>query len=270
MPPGMTLRWLPTMESVYGNKNNLWNILFVLILVIVLIIRLHTPFDRLTELDMDRDYLVAHHILAYHEKPLIGPNNSIIKSFPHSPVYYYFLATFLHFNDSLKFLRIINIFLQFFGVIVIFWLAKGLFGPRTAFTAGSLLLLSQRLTQLSQFPVHPVFVHPFLNLSLLFLFWFYQSKKYHMLLISLLVFMFSVAIHNVSFLLFPFFLGTVFMILKHHGAKKSDYIKPVGIMIALFFVFWGSNFIYFQRFDIVNSKPDLIVRSFSQFMRNFL
>lgn len=113
--------------------------------------------------DYYRDFLVANHIVRYGEIPLTGPDNKFGSTLS-SPFYFYFLAMFLLINDNIVFLGVINIFLQFFLLILVYFLARNLFGEDVAIIA--VLLVSFMEWSLIVGPQQPNYMQ-FLNVTVI-------------------------------------------------------------------------------------------------------
>ncbi|MBI3577088.1 hypothetical protein HY086_03570 [Candidatus Gottesmanbacteria bacterium] len=69
--------WLQQLLSI--SRKNTWDTLFVLFIVVNLLVRLDHFENKfwLGTGDSSRDYLVARHIVKYHEYPSVGPWNSV-------------------------------------------------------------------------------------------------------------------------------------------------------------------------------------------------
>lgn len=127
-------------------------ILLVLILCVALLLRLYGFQDRhySYQSDYNRDYLVAHHIVAYHEFPLTGTDNQF-GSRGDSPVYFYLLALPLLIKDDIIFLGLLNILLQLGALVVVYILARSMFGKPVGLIALAFFGLSQSIADQSNF-----------------------------------------------------------------------------------------------------------------------
>lgn len=159
------------MKSIHGwlkqsfniCRNNIWDTLFVLFIVVNIFARLGNFENKyfLGVGDSSRDYLVARHIVKYQEYPLVGPWNSVYDSLRNSPVYYYALALLVAVRDDLLFLGVVNIVLQAVVVLLVYALAKEMFSPPTALAASTIYGLSALSFNQSSFLWQPFFSLPF-------------------------------------------------------------------------------------------------------------
>jgi hypothetical protein len=187
--------------------------------------------------DSNRDYLVAHHIVAYHEYPLTGPFAAITQS-RNSPSYYYFLATFSSIKDDPIFLRVVSSVLQVVTILIVYILAKKLFDLKTALLASVLISFNYYSLVQAAFIWQPWVMQPFINLSYLLLLLSYQKRKYSYLLVSIFFFIFSGSLHTSVFALFPIFLIILFIILKNQKATPRHFLGAITTLIISFLVFY--------------------------------
>lgn len=152
--------------------------LIVLILLeISFLIRLHQWSSVAFHDESSRDYLVANHIYKYHESPLAGPHDEGRYFLRNSPFYFYFLALPLYIHDSLFFLEILNILLQLATIVIIYMLAKRLFGSSAALLSSAIFALGNYFITQSNILWQPYLMQPFVNLSYLILVIGYQKRK---------------------------------------------------------------------------------------------
>lgn len=187
--------------------------------------------------DSNRDYLVAHHIVAYHEYPLTGPFAAITQS-RNSPSYYYFLAIFSSIKDDPIFLRAVSSALQVITILIVYILAKKLYGLKTALFAFVLISFNYYSLVQAAFIWQPWVMQPFVNLSYLLLLLSHQKQNYPYLLVSIFFFIFAGSLHTSVFALFPIFLIVLFIILKNQKATPRHFLGAITTLIVSFLVFY--------------------------------
>lgn len=219
-------------------------ILFLLLTSFLMRVTTHTyPFGSD---DSNRDYLVAHHIVAYHEYPLTGPFVAVTKS-RNSPSYYYFLAAFMFIKDDPIFLRIINVILQVITIFIIFKLAERLFGRKTAMLTAVIFSFNNYSLIQSAFVWQPWVMQPFINLSYLLLVLAYQKKRYYLTLLSAFIFIFSCSIHMSAIAFGPVFFILLLTILISQKLKTKHYVALFGTIIFSLLLFFGPIFMAFMK-----------------------
>jgi len=215
--------------SFYSHK-----FIIVLILFISLLLRINvfthsgSPSYYYIQPDYARDYLIANHIIKYHEFPLdihsspgtVGP-----------PTYFYLLSFFLFLKNNIVFLGFINIFLQIAVLISIYLLARAIFNKETGLISLILYGLNPQIVDQSYFVWQPWVMQPFLLLSYLFLFLAYKKRNYKLLISSIGLFVFSLAIHSSPFALLPAFIVLAFYVLRSQK-KQIKLVKYLGMIIA--------------------------------------
>lgn len=188
----------------------------VAILIFSFIYRINTLYFLIEGNDAYRDYLVAHHILKYHEYPSVGPMG-FFGHFNNSPVYYYLLSLFLLIKDEFQFLGYINILLFLLTIIIIYFIGKEIFNKHTGLVATMLYSLSfiQFTNKQTVYIWQPWVMMPFINLSLLLLVLYYKKRNYPLLIFSIVMLILSAAIHPSAFYAVPFFFIIVsFLLIK--------------------------------------------------------
>lgn len=208
---------------------------FILLLIAGFVFRL-VRFPQNYEIngfEVTRDYLVAHHIVRYHEFPAIGPVNSIYNALPNSPFYYYVLATPLLVYDHIYTLAVFNILLQFITIIVLYTLAFTLFGSTTALLTGLLLLWNEQVITQSFGLWQPTVVQPFFYLSYLFLAIGYQKKSFLWIVNACVCFMIAMNSALYGFPAFPFFIFALSIVLKKIHTPPAKWRLIVGIFLCL-------------------------------------
>lgn len=237
--------------TIFSFKLQIYDILFLALLLIGFFIRL-SFLDYPIFHESGRDYLLGKHIMEYKEFPLVGPTglNIILKN---SPVFWYFIALLLTLQDNILFLLLVGIIFQILTIVIIYLLARRMFGVGTALIASMLFGFSYQslLYQIKDF-WQPWVMQPFISLSYISLLFAYLKGKYYLLLLSLFLLMFSGALYNSAFALVPIFALFAFLILKKHKWGPFHYIGAVGTVIASFVAFYFPVLIYMkgQGFNI--------------------
>ena len=171
---------------------------FVFIILIAFMLRMNGFEYPYYPEDTSRDYLIAHHIIAYHEFPLNGHSGQL----PNSPFYWYLIAAFLLIKDNFLFLNYLNIGLQLVFLWGIYIVSRNLFGTTSARIAALLVAVSQTIIQQSFFIWTPHVMQVFLMMSFVCLSFAYRMRSYIFLLAGVALFIVSVLIHNSAFALF--------------------------------------------------------------------
>jgi len=207
--------------------------------------------------DTNRDYLVAHHMVAYNEYPYRGPDSAWGRF--NSPAYFYLIAAPLLVRNSFVVLGFFNVILQLLAVLFVFMLARTLFGIGTAFIAAILFGFNQAILFQSAFVWQPHVVQPFVILSYVLLAWGYTKQKFSYLVASIAFFSFSVTLHNSVLAVAPFFLFFLLLGIKNLGGSVKHYgiaaftgVVSFGLLYApLFFYLKGA---WTHQFDFLLSN----------------
>lgn len=186
-------------------KLSAYDFIIILILVYTLLLRVNYLHPPIGNGDSQRDYLVAHHIVAYREHTQLGPWNSLLERYS-SPVHYYLLASVLLIKDDIMFLQIVNIFLQVFTIGIIYLFTKRLFSQSTALIASVFYAFSYSAFRQTLDFWQPGIMLPFFFLSCYSLIQAYLKKSYNFLILSLVLFVFFGTIHNSVFSLLPIYI----------------------------------------------------------------
>lgn len=181
--------------------------------------------------DYNRDFLIAHHILEYHEFPLVGPNGRF-GQITQSPIYFYFLALPLLIKDDIIFLGLFNVFLQLAALLLVYLLGRMMFGKPVGLGALAIFATNQHIIDQSNTVWQPHIMQPFLLLSILLLFLSYTYKRYWVVLSSIALFMFASVMHQSVLALVPFYLLTVYLILRVNQTKSWQHYA--GIILYFF------------------------------------
>lgn len=204
--------------------------------------------------DGTRDYLVANHILKYHEFPSIGPYNLLFDSgIYNSPLYFYLLAVLLvPFNHILT-LSIVNILLQLMSIALIYLIAKNMFGERVGAVAAIFFSFNPQVLHQSDFIWQPNLMQPLALLALYFL-----IQKH---LVSFFLLAFAAAVHHSAFSWIPFFLLL---------PGRKYYVWGSLILFFMFVVVYLPSFSK-TGFSVINlGAGQMIVGSFAEYFANFI
>lgn len=223
-------------------KYSPWRIhlLFILLLVVGFSFRLvrFTQNYHLEESDVTRDYLIAHHIVAYGEFPTIGPVNSIYAQLPNSPFYYYFLAAPLLVYDNIYTIAALNVFLQFVIIVALYGLAYVLFGKNVALLTGILLLFNQQVISQTYVMWQPHAAQAFFYLSYFFLALGYTRKHYQAIVAAAVCFMTGVGMAFYGFPVLPIFIVLIALSLREIKSnplqKRIVYISMASMLGLLY------------------------------------
>jgi hypothetical protein len=196
--------------------------------------------------DYSRDYIIGSHILEYGEFPTAAPRTTPLGTILGSPFYFYLIAFFLLLHNDMFFLGWINFFLQFFTLLILFYLAKELFGKIAALVTLVLFGFSRLVIDQSQVPWQPHIMQFFLILSLLLFFLAYKKKNYVYFITSIVLFILSAVIHVSVFGIFLLYAVLTMVLLKKTFSKKY-YLPTVAIVFFVFFI------VYFPKFFNTNS-----------------
>lgn len=241
-------------------------IVVLAMLFIILLGKMKSTVNPFGPLEINREYLIARHIVTYHEFPLAGPWHSAFGAVRHSPVYFYFLALIVAIKDNIWSIRIANVILQIASLVFLFSLTRKIFGAGTALIAASLFGFSQLFIDFAQYPGHPNFQHSFLILSYLLLFISYQKKQFTTLLASIVTFVFASALHSAALLVFPSFLIIIFLICRGQKRRSHHYFTLLAVTAASFLLCYGTVVIDAYKNGV--SVPNAILRS-SRYITSF-
>lgn len=225
--------------------------LFLIILLVSFLLRI-TRFDFPASYtfawgDGTRDFLVASHVLKYHELTLVGPFNLLNDAGIHnSPIYFYILSLFLiPFNNILT-LSFVNILFQLGVIVLIYKITKKIFDYPTAIIAILLFSFNPEVIKQADFIWQPYLALPFALLGL----YFNASRPY----ISLSLILFATSLHNSIFPWVPLFF------LRRNPFKKRN----IKFYIGAFFVTLFSLIIFYLPlivFYLKNGLPNILVSS---------
>jgi len=137
--------------------------------------------------------------------------------------------------------------LQVLNIILVFLLAKHMFGKDTALIASVIFGFSDNILNQSDALWPPYSLQPSLTLSYLLLLFAYLKKSYFSLLFSTAIFLISWGIHYSAFGVLPAYSFLAFIILKRVGNSKIYY---TGVFITALLTLL---LVYLPRFYSVNT-----------------
>lgn len=242
--------------------NSVWHKIFknkeIIILIIVSLFGAFLRFYRLTDLmtyfgDEGRDMLIIMDIVKGINFPLIGPPTSIADLYL-GPIYYYFIAPFAWaFKMSPIGPAVFVVLLGIFSIPLIYFVAKKYFNNITGIFAAIFLAFSPLTVRFSRASWNPNPMPFFSLLSLLFLYYFYQTKKNKFLYLATVCFGVMLQLHYLAILLIPFLLFIVLRI------KKKANKKPLLISLIIFILLLSPLFIFDLKHDFVNIRGFIII-----------
>lgn len=248
----------PYLQKVFKNYSSY--LPFIFIFLVASIIRLESvQWGALGFVDQQRDYLVGHHIAKYHEIPSVGPWSSLTSNLGHSPLYFYFLAGLLTIHDSIYVLKLTNCLLQIFSIIPIYFIAKKLFGNKSALIASAIYGFSATIISLSYYPEHANFTLPFINLSLLLLVVGYLEKRYLLVIASTVLIILTTGINMATLLLLPLFLVTVALVFAQLKINIYKYFFFLVLIFSLLFLIYPK---LLQYLTLTNTNASLTSSNF--------
>lgn len=202
--------------------------------------------------DGTRDYLVANHILRYREFPSHGPYNALFENgIYNSPLYFYLLALMLIPINHVLTLSIVNILLQLLSIVLVYAVAKNLFGVGVGVVAAIFFSLHPQVLHHSDFMWQPNLMQPIAYLALYFL-----IQKH---LVSFFLLALAADVHHSAFSWIPLF----FL----QGRKY--YVWGSLILFFLLVIFYFP--IIYKGFAGINlGAGQMIVGSFAQYFANFI
>ncbi|MEK7561231.1 MAG: hypothetical protein AAB539_04755 [Patescibacteria group bacterium] len=219
--------------------------LFIIVLAVGALLRVDAfrlPYYQYNY-DYNRDYLVAHHMVQYGEHPLTGPMGQLGTILP-SPAYFYFLALPLLIKDDIIFLGIFNVLLQIAAVILIYLLAKELFGRKTAIVAMTIFAFSQKILEQSLFLWAPHVMQPFALLSYVLLLMSHYRKSVGLLFSGIGVFLFAMTLHYSVLAAAPIFFYGVHLALRRMNGGIWHYTAVGTFSLFAIFLLHFPSFFY--------------------------
>lgn len=253
-------------------KLKLMTVFVCLLLVVAFLLRLRY-FAYIFGGDIERDYLIAQHIIKFGEFPLSGPWNGILGALRNSPLYFYLIAFFVFIVRDIENLWLVNAFLQTLTILLVYLTSKKIFGEKVAIFSSSLLAFSLIAMIQSAVPLMPTFMFFFINLCYLFLVKGYLEKSYKYLLLSVFLLAFSIAVHISVLGIVPGFFAISILALSRDF--KNYIYKFFGLIFAFLvsLIFLWAPLIKYCIFHAECFNPrspsgPLIVTSFESFFQN--
>jgi hypothetical protein len=184
-------------------------------------------------IDLQRDRLVANHILHFREFPWIGPSNSALGSTVIA-IPYYTEALILFIYNSLLFLNFANLLLQILSIWLVYSIAKSLFSREVGVLSGLLFTFSSVAFHQSLFFYQP-FVAQAILLSSFYLFLLaYKRLEIKFLITALFLYAVSSAWHISILGILPIIIFISGLTLKKMGCKFKVYFY-----LTVFYSFFG-------------------------------
>src|SRR3989344_5578086 len=143
--------------------------LFVLILLLAFLMRVHTLDDM--QLATDEDFT-----LQFADEIRNGDYENVIKD-PSPPFYYFFIAFFKEIYDSVYFLRFITVLISLLSLTVFYFLSRKIFSSKGALLATILLAFNPAFFIFSRHLRNYALLTLFFILSCYFLYQFVFEKK---------------------------------------------------------------------------------------------
>lgn len=234
--------------------------IILLISLVVRIPRFDYPISDIFNWgDGTRDYLVANHILTYHEFPLTGPYNYFFDlGILNSPLYFYLLALILlPFNHILT-LSFVNIILQILTLTLIYHTGKRIFNQNVAAIGTIIYSLNPEIIKYSDFIWQPNLMLPTILLSIYFL--TKPKISFLNLIIAQVLFSLALTLHNTALSwLLPFFILT-FLILKDMKKSLKYFFANLAVFSISLIIFYSPViFFYLTNPDFKISLINLLI-----------
>lgn len=245
-------------------------ILLSLIVLISLLFRINHFYTVPYTEDGSKEALIANHIFKYQEFPLLGPSSTPI-SLPHPPIYYYILAL-LSMGQGYNFLSVINLFLHNLNIVIIYLIARLMFGKGSGLLAAIFFGFNQTNITHSSYLWAPYFIQPFINLSFLLLLLSYIRKSFPFLFTSIVFFLLSVAFYYSNIAILPLFFTLVFLVLRTQKRSGNYYILVVllfgmlTILVEPLIVYYGQEqrnifLLLASSKSLINFNPSIFLSS---------
>lgn len=266
-------------NNQYTLRNPL-NIFIHLVLIIVFIFRLlqleYPGINSSKWGDGYRDYLAGHYILKYHENPLVGPFNLLNASgIKNSPLYYYLIALFLSFKDSIWTLSMINLLFYIVSIYLVFLISKISFDKYTAILTLLFFIFSPKIALETEFIWQPFVMQPFAYFSLFLFIYAFLSNSFKHLYLSLFTLIFAFVLHNSAFAWIIIFMPLLIFKLRKDSKKSKKYLILSLVCIIPFLLFYFPVLIFYLQEGWVKSglnnldKHPLFIISWQNYFNNF-
>lgn len=249
--------------------------LLVIILSLSIILRLYNLDFPLSYIfawgDGTRDYFVANHIVTFGEYPLLGPFNLLYETgIYNTPVYYYLLAFFLKFYNSVFTLGVVNIFFQIGTVLLIYFIAKKMFDEKVALLSILLFSFNPEILAQSDYIWQPHLSQFFAYLALFLSVLFYKNNRYIFLIYGGLILALSFALHNSSFPWIPVFFIISSILLKNRNLNILYYLGVLAAFVSFLLVLYAPTILFSLQADNLATSPfSLFIQNIDQYFNNF-
>ena len=232
------------------NKTKLFDVLFIVLILASFAIKM-TSFDypALSYAGgTGEDYLVASLIVQDNNFPLTGAASGASQGkLYNSPVYYYLMGSFLAIHNDIMFLELASIILWLFSISFVYLLGKHAFGPAQGLIAATLFSIFSIIDAPPSHIRNTFMMQPFVYLSYLLLFLSYIRSNYILVLASIFVFIFSVALYNSAFGILPFFMVVVLLILRKKNKSILHYGGALLATVGSFLLIYFPVFLYLAK-----------------------
>lgn len=216
-----------------------WLFLFSICLLALFLRLYNLPQRAVWVGDTARDYLVAYHITAYGDAPIVGPTASglgeIGGAFYYPPLYYYLLSLVLLLNKSPLFFIGFIACIQSLSVIFIYFIGKCIRDKRTGVVAAVFYAVSTTTVTFAG-TVHGAVVSIPFFLCFLFLYILSIKKKNTILAFDSFVFLIiSASISYVQLVLLPYFFIHFLLAFREKWWKKVLVCSLSGALLLIVF-----------------------------------
>lgn len=208
----MNLRKVWSLSLVANRKRNwIGKIFFIVWFFFLLLLCVKTYNNsnnmRVWQADESRDYLVAMHIVKFHEWRYVVPITSFNFFIANSVFYYYFLAVLYFFSRSVVTYNLLYLLL-YVSLTILFSYKYGKLNINKGlgYVLPFFFLLNPQWFRMSLNPFQPFFVSLLILISVFFLLLSYANKKKRFLLLSTFIFGLTWHFHFSSIIVTPFYI----------------------------------------------------------------
>lgn len=163
--------------SSLKNKDFWSGVALAVVLVLALVLRLQRLEYPIANGEVSRDYLIAHHIVKYHEFPQTGPVMRFLGGVKGSPVYFYVLAAPLLVVDSIQTWLYLNVVLQVLLIFFVYYIASKLLNKYVGLLTAFFLSVSSAAFTAAAVPWQPYLMPVFLLGSFVLLVWVWARSS---------------------------------------------------------------------------------------------
>jgi len=191
------------------NKQSIFTALCVLAILLVAFVLRFAAFDHplaTNGAEGLRDLFVAKHALLYGEWPIGGHANGL-STIENSPLYYYLVILLALPGMSFLSVSFMYVLFQCLFILLVFLFARSVFGRGVGLVAALLLAISPHyVVNVTGFFIWPpYFAAPFVILSLFALWVGYRDRKKTMVMVSPLLMLMALAIHQSTIAIIPLY-----------------------------------------------------------------